>query len=302
MSHKRGFTLIELLVSIAIIGVLVAILLPAVQQAREAARMSSCRNNLKQIGLALHNYHDTHRVFPPSNTNDVEQGGWISDPQSRHIHSWSSMILPQLEKTNLHNLIDYNLSSMHTNNLPAARTIIPEYRCPSYSGVDYSTGDAYTRFSNEYAIQNYLAMGSSTVGHIYGQNTGLFEPDGSIYPLSSTGSEDITDGLSNTILIVESREQESSVWIDGGVAAVVARPYDVGNSPTYARPEISLNYTPYFDYSTPYSEYGPSSQHSGGAFHLYADGSVHFISENISSDVYVAATTRAGGETDDDAF
>jgi prepilin-type N-terminal cleavage/methylation domain-containing protein len=302
MGRRCAFTLIELLVTIALIAVLMALLLPAVQQAREAARRTACRNNLKQIGLALHNYLDQHRVFPPSNTNDVEQGGWIADPQSRHLHSWASMLLPQLDNANLYNAIDYNVSSLHASNREAASQIIPAYRCPAYAGPDFSDDPDYTRFGNRYAIQNYAVMGSSDVGHIYGQNTGLFEPDGIIYPLSSHDSADVTDGLSSTVIVAETREEKMMVWIDGGTAAVVGRRYDAANSPTYAGPEISLNFRPYFDYTDPYSEWGPSSQHEGGAFHLYGDGSVHFVNENIASDVYVAACTRAGSEVDDDAF
>jgi prepilin-type N-terminal cleavage/methylation domain-containing protein len=302
MQRRLAFTLIELLVVIAIIGILLALLLPAVQQAREAARRTQCRNNLKQVGIALHNYHDQFRLFPPSSTNDVEQGGWIANPLDRHLHSWASLLLPNLDDGNLYNSIDYNVSSLHPNNRAAASTIVPTYRCPAYSGPDYSSDANYTRFGNQYAIQNYVAMGASDVGHIYGQNTGLFQPDGTIYPLSSNGARDVKDGLSNTILIAETREERMMVWIDGGTAAVVARRYDDTNSPTYAGPEISLNYRPYFDYDNPFSEWGPSSRHVGGAFHLYGDGSVHFISDNISADVYVAAATRAGSETDDDAF
>ncbi|MCH7686006.1 MAG: DUF1559 domain-containing protein [Planctomycetes bacterium] len=300
MMSKRphGFSLIELLVVIAIIAILIALLLPAVQQAREAARRTQCRNNLKQIGLALHNYLDQFRVFPPSNTNDVEQGGWIGNPLNRHIHSWASLILPQIDSAPLYNSINYSVSSLHPNNLPVASQVIPIYKCPSYSGPTYSTDRNYTRFAPNYAIQNYVAMGASDVGHIYGQNTGLFEPDGVIYPLSSTRAAEITDGMSNTMLIVETREEKNAVWIEGGTAAVVARRYDASNPPTYAGTEISLNYQPYFDYSNPKSEYGPSSMHPGGVFHLIGDGSVRFISENISASIYVGLATRAGGETD----
>ncbi len=295
-ARRQGFTLIELLVVIAIIAVLVALLLPAVQQAREAARRTSCRNNLKQIGLALHNYLDAHRVFPPSSTSDIEQGGWIGNPQSRHIHSWASLLLPQIDQGNLYDSIDYNVSSMHPDNLPAASTIVTTFRCPSYTGPDRSTDANYTRFSPNYAMQNYVAMGASDVGHIYGQNSGLFVPDGTMHPLSSHGPRDVTDGLSSTVLIVETREEKMMVWIDGGTAAVVALRYDPGNSPSYAGSEIALNFSPYFEYSNPRAEHGPSSMHVGGAMHLLGDGAVRFVSENTDTGLYVALATRAGGE------
>lgn len=294
--QRRGFTLIELLVVIAIIAILVALLLPAVQQARAAARSTQCRNNLKQIGLALHNYGEAHRVYPPGSTNDVEQGGWIGNPLRRHIHSWHSMILPYLEQSALHAQIDFHTSSMADVNRPAAARQVQAYRCPSYSGPVFSSAASYTRFSTEYATTNYVALGASDVGHIYGQNTGLFAPDGTIYPLSSTSPKDVRDGLSNTIYVAETREAEMSVWIDGGTASVVALRYDPGNGPTYAGNEIALNYSPYFEYADPRAEFGPSSQHTGGAMHLLGDGSARFISQHIAASVYVALTTRNGGE------
>jgi hypothetical protein len=289
--------LIELLVVIAIIAILVAILLPAVQQAREAARRTRCRNNLKQLGLALHNYHDVYLLFPPSNTNDVEQGGWIADPLRLHLHSWCEFILPQLEQGPLYNAIDFNVSSLHPINRKAAEVQVPVFRCASYTGSPVSRDEDYTRFGDRYPITNNVALGSTTVGVIYGQVTGLFRPDGTIYPQSSNGSRDVKDGMSNTILLVETREEEHAVWVDGGMMSVAAMRYDESNSPTYAGPEISLNYTPYFPYADPNVKWGPSSMHAGGVFHLLGDGSVRFITQYIDTSVYMALTTRDGGET-----
>lgn len=293
---REGFTLIELLVAVAIIAILVAILLPAVQQARAAARLSQCRNNAKQIGLALHNYLGQHSVFPPGSTSDVEQGGWIGRPDTRHIHSWTTMILPFLEETGIYEAIDFSVSSMDAVNQPAAGNLIAPLRCPSYTGSDFSRDDNYTRFSEQYAITNYVALGSSDVGHIYGQNTGLYQPDGTIYPLSSTRHGDVIDGMSNTIIIAETREENMAVWIDGGVGTVVALRYDEFNGPTYAGIETALNYAPYFEYFDPHAEYGPSSMHTGGAIHTFGDGAARFVSDQISPEIYVGMTTRAGAE------
>ncbi|MFO1092817.1 MAG: DUF1559 domain-containing protein [Planctomycetaceae bacterium] len=295
-ASRRAFTLIELLVVIAIIGILVALLLPAVQQARESARQTTCRNNLKQIGLALHNYNSAHRTFPPSSTSDVEQGGWITDPTTRHIHSWSTMLLPYIDQQTLHNQIDFNLSSLSPVNLPVAEKLPPTYRCPAYAGPKFSGDANYVRLSPRCAITNYAAMGSTDVGHVYGQNSGLLTPNGTMYPLSHTRIEDIRDGTGQTILTCETRESKMMVWVDGGTASLVARPYDEGNPPTYGARRVSLNFRPYFNYANPTSEYGPSSQHPAGAFHLMADGSVQFISETISERVYAALATPAGQE------
>ena len=131
MARRTGFTLIELLVVIAIIAVLVAILLPAVQQAREAARRAQCQNNLKQVGIALHNYHDIHSALP---------SGWIGvDPETRQ-HSpheggsgagWAAMILPQMEQTGLFNKFDPRAFISDPVNAPFAATYLPAYVCPS---------------------------------------------------------------------------------------------------------------------------------------------------------------------------
>ena len=299
-AHRSGFTLIELLVSITIIAILIALLLPAVQQTRAAARGVQCRNNLKQIGLALHNYYDTHQVLPPSSTSDVEKGVWRDRPFRYHLHSWASLILPQLEQTNLQNLVDYNVSALDSANQTAAGTVLPVYRCPSYSGPDFSDDPLYTDLGRPYALRNYVAMGASDIGKLW-QNA-----DGVFYPLSKTRFADITDGLSNTVFIAETRDTGSAVWIDGGAAALASRRYDSTNLPSYAGPELPLNYQPYYEverdgdgnktYRAIDALYGPSSQHPGGVFHLLGDGSVRFLSETLNVTIYDALATRSGGE------
>jgi prepilin-type N-terminal cleavage/methylation domain-containing protein len=302
--HKRrAFTLIELLVVIAIIAILIALLLPATQQAREAARRTQCKNNLKQIGLALHNYESSHTVFPAGSTSGFAQGVWSypgsgpTDP-SIHLHSFASLILPYLEQAGIYNRINYDVSSLDPANRGPASQILPFYRCPSYAGRDYSddplyvTNVGYDRF----AIGNYVALGATTVLGL----SGAAPAEGVIYPGSVNGFRDITDGTSNTVLIAETREETSSVWIDGTSAAVAARWTDLTNPPTFAGDTVSINYTPYFPGGVfPNSigrEYGPSSFHEGGAHHLLGDGAVRFLSENLDVTVYDALVTRDGGE------
>ena len=298
-TSRRAFTLIELLVVIAIIAILVALLLPAVQQAREAARQTACRNNLKQLGIAFHNYHDQHRILPPSSTSDVDSGVWVSSPQRFHLHGWASLILPAVDGANIFNRINYNVSAFDASNLPMATIVLPVYRCPSFSGPDHSTDPLYKQFG-QYALRNYVGMGATDIGRLWK------DPDGVFYYRSRTRFSDISDGLSNTIFTAETRDTGAAVWIDGSAAAIASRRYDAGNPPSYAGPEISINDYPYYltdrdgsgnkAFDSLDCVWGPSSFHPGGAFHLLGDGSVRFLSQHINADLYQALSSRAGGE------
>lgn len=303
MLRRRGFTLIELLVVIAIIAVLIALLLPAVQQAREAARRTQCKNNVKQIGLALQNYESNTKVFPPSSTSGLTKGVWgypgsgPSDPNI-HLHSFASLILPYVDQTSLYRTIDYNVSSLAPANRTAAAKVLPFYRCPSYSGQSMSTDPLYTAGSlnnPNFAIRNYVAMGAKTVLGL----AGAVPAEGVMFPGSTNGFRNITDGSSSTVVIVETREQSASVWIDGTSASVAARWTNLA-SPTFAGTSNSINYKPYFPGGVfPNSIgqlYGPSSEHTGGAHHLMCDGAVRFISEKLDVVVYDALVSRNGRE------
>ncbi|MGH7201000.1 MAG: DUF1559 domain-containing protein, partial [Planctomycetaceae bacterium] len=245
-------------------------------------------------------YHAQFDVLPPSSTSDVDQGVWRSEPWRWHLHSWASLILPHLEQANLQHAIDYDRSALDPVNAAAAAQIVPVYRCPSYTGPDHSGDPQYVRLSPRYALRNYVAMGATDIGKLYQ------EPDGVFYPKARIGFSDILDGSSNTLFIVETREQGAAVWIDGGTAAVAARRFDPSNPPSYAGPEISLNYTPYYLserdamgrmlYESIDSLYGPSSLHAGGVFHLMGDGRVLFLSESMDAEVYESLASRAGGE------
>jgi prepilin-type N-terminal cleavage/methylation domain-containing protein len=293
MRRRSGFTLTELLVVVAAITLMMSLLLPAVQHAREAARRTQCRNNLKQLGLALANYEYVHRVLPPSSTSRIDLGVWSPNPTQYPLQSWASLILPFIDQQNVWAQVNYNVSSLDPLNQKVASQIISTYRCPSYSGPDYSQSPLYTALFNQYAIRNYAAMGATTVGKLYQH------PDGVFYAGSTTRITDVKDGTSNTIFIVETRETAAAIWIDGGTAALTSHPYDDSNPPDYAVPQIGLNYLPYF---VPIGgqgidcTYGPSSLHADGVMHLFGDGSVHLISQTISGKVYDALVTRAGNE------
>jgi hypothetical protein len=154
-------------------------------------------------------------------------------------------------------------------------------------GPEFSADRHYSH--GDYAIGNFVAIGASDIDHIWGS---VVKPDGVIYPKAEITPAEITDGLSNTMFIAETREENLSVWIDGRTAAKTALPLSIDFSP----PRAAINYTPYYKDSEFLSLYGPSSTHLGGAYHLFGDGSVRFLSELINARTYVALCTRAGGE------
>lgn len=293
-SARRGFTLVELLVVIAILGVLVALLLPAVQAARAAARRTECANHLKQLGLAITACQLTHKFFPPSSSDALENSLSLDiDENDETRHSWSSFILPFLESQALADRIDRKRHAFAAVNLPVAATILPDLRCPEYTGAQFSSARRYAALPRLVAIGNYAALGGTTVGNLWGVD---LEPDGVIIPDGDVTPAEVTDGLSHTVLVVETREESLAVWADGLTAAVSALPYDAANHPTYSRPEIALNFSPYFDYFTDSAKFGPSSAHPGGAYHLFGDGSVQFVHDEIDRVAYSAQATRAGEE------
>lgn len=298
----RGFTLIELLVVIAIIGLLIALLLPAIQASRESARRTQCLSNLKQIGLALHSYADQHLRLPPASTCAVDVGVWNyqADP-TVHLHSWAGLILPFVEEASLGGMVNFRVSALAPANRPAAATIVSIFRCPSFDGYDYSRAPKYLKLSSHFAIRNYVALGATDVGKLWGPDDhGRRRPDGSIYCQSETRLKDISDGLSNTVLIAETREQDVAVWIDGTAAAAVGRRFVIDRVPSYGGGETSLNFAPYFAWGDTVDsidcQYGPSSMHPGVVGHLLADGSARFVVDTIDPSLYDALITRAGGE------
>jgi hypothetical protein len=240
-------------------------------------------------------------VFPPSSTSGLNTGAWLYVPgqpvtASTHLHSFASLILPYIDGANVYNTINYNLSSMDIANRQIASTQLPFFLCPSYAGKTICDDPMYvTQIGwDKYAVRNYAAMGGRTAFAVW---PGI-RPEGIMYPLSKTSFRDITDGTSNTIMLVETREEKVAAWIDGSFAALCARWLNL-MSPTLEGNSNSINYTVYFQSvypGVPTQTWGPSSMHEGGAHHLLGDGSVRFISENLSVNVYDALATRNGGE------
>lgn len=399
-AHPRGgFTLVELLVVIAIIGILIALLLPAVQAAREAARRSQCRNNMKQLGLALHNYHDTYGAFPPSSTGPMRSPGargragaypaannrytdanaWTTVDHG-HRYSWITLALPYMEQQGLYDAIKerksnftrltWNLDNWNADPnldrsvLQMAQQNIPGLRCPSFSGPDTAGAQAYRTATagaiagwNRLGITNYQGFGASTWWRLAGNGTATApNPDGCLYPTwpnmrSNTRIADIVDGTSNTFLCAETRERRYNAWYDGTVASLVALYHDPANGTPilpagnqgppddsgagWARPVggvvTNLNFggneldprmtnpsdtdrVSYFkgtpvglnhvaaNFSDNRWDWGPSSEHPGGAHHLMADASVQFIQDNIEVDAYYSLSTRSGREVFENPF
>ncbi|REJ71931.1 MAG: DUF1559 domain-containing protein [Planctomycetota bacterium] len=306
---RRGFTLIELLVVIAIIAILIALLLPAVQQAREAARRTQCKNHLKQIGLALHNYHDAHLVFPPGY---VAGNVTAADPASAEDGSgfaWGTMILPMMDQASLYNQLNLDLDSRDPANLVAGRTYLPTFRCPSDNANNtFIVTDGTNNY--ELATANYVGM------YGYGSVTmapGNPDPAGVLYRNSSVRIGDITDGTTATILVAERAHvhdfipgaadvQANSTWY----AAVpgVFRPAGMGTMPDEAPASLVLGHvgqmmgamTMHHPPNTTHHIVNFSSRHEGGAHILLADGSVHFISENINYNTFRWLGQRSDGE------
>jgi type II secretory pathway pseudopilin PulG len=280
--------LIELLVVIAIIALLVALLLPAVQQAREAARRSQCRNNLKQIGLALHNYHDAQSVIPC---------GWIGvtngqpDVNGASGWGWGAMILPHVDQGALWNSLNFKVPLANAANSGARTTFLPVYRCPADVGPTQWTINAAgtTTPLVTLAGASYAAVfGTAEVDDCNGQPPGVpCASDGPFHLNSRIRFADITDGLSNTLLAGEHQTRQAAGWLytwagvaGGGDNAIVRVIADTDVPPNHDLVRMD--------------EF--ASYHTGGAQFVLGDGSVRFIGNSIDVGVYRAAATRAGGE------
>lgn len=305
--RRMGFTLIELLVVIAIIAILVALLLPAVQQAREAARRTQCRNNLKQIGLAMHNYHDVHRIFPighqwrpagapsatlPNGAGTPRGSGW----------GWSAYLLPFLDGAPLYDKFNFSVSVadcstaygapnytyVGNTNRPLVGTPMPWARCPSsIAPAVFGWGTAVEPNYLNLAVTSYKACtGAYNGGHGRVPEQGALWANGMFFRDSNIRIRDVRDGTSNTIMVGESNW---ATWLPpGNNTQFGARLYGVVNPKTGVANSGSnvLLSQAFYPMNPPPTLGGTVSEsfhslHTGGVFFLFGDGSVHFISENI---------------------
>jgi prepilin-type N-terminal cleavage/methylation domain-containing protein/prepilin-type processing-associated H-X9-DG protein len=274
-----AFTLIELLVVIAIIGILIALLLPAVQKIREAAARLQCQNNLKQMGLALHNYHDNFQSLTPGYVawKPYVDGATDTTPG----WAWSALILPYLEQEPLYNALRLNLPVEHAQNTPAVQTLVKVYLCPSDQtpAAAFAVPDAFGKSVGLLAPSSYTACVGGDESDVPGPSG-----QGVFYRNSRTRLTDITDGTSTTILIGEkSWGNANGVWagaVNNGVILRGKQNPNPGSGAAFYPAAVLVQAHSHLNNALTDTDGGLddfSSRHTNGSNFLYADGSVHFL-------------------------
>ncbi len=316
LSRRDGFTLIELLVVIAIIAILIGLLLPAIQKVREAAARMSCQNKMKQLGLALHNFHDANGRLPPGAEQDVLPRGAIAGPPWIRGTSWIVYILPQIEQEALFRLYDFTLP--YTGNAAIGLNVVPTLYCPSgpqptryldpnanvannvtthYYGV-MGPGDLTDNAPNVVGGRTFIyrvgegANNSAWSGH--GMLTQYRDSPGSISTRRLVRFTDVTDGLTNTLMLAERSvfmpngyqfNHDYRSWIRG----------NNGGSGATKNVTYPINST-FYNGSNNFNHISFGSNHSGGCNFTLGDGSVRFINQSIDLAIYKAAASMDCGE------
>jgi prepilin-type N-terminal cleavage/methylation domain-containing protein len=313
----RAFTLVELLVVIAIIGTLAGLLLPAVQQAREAGRRSQCSNNLRQLALGLQNYESTYRCFPPSYIADTKHPS--RDPNTYDGPSgfaWGAMLLPQIEQQSLHDRFDFRQPCWSAVNAPAALTTLKVFLCPSSTGkpgpfdVKNSSGAALARFSRA----DYVASAGMEEPWGFTLEDWSQVADGAMYRNSPTRPADVTDGLSNTVFLGEhSSLLSSKTWVGvvPGAKVCANRPdrfpitqcdaattlVNVHSGPASGEFDPVTGFAPIHPPNSPLCHVCQMyAEHPAGCNVALGDGSVRFISQFIHQPTWAALSSRASGD------
>lgn len=285
-SPTKGFTLVELLVVIAIIGILVALLLPAIQSARESARRSQCKNNLRQFGLAMHNYESAFKKLPPGYD-------YRPDPQGNTAgHGWGAYVLPFIEEQVIFDQIDFDLPVFHPANQIALQAHLEVFLCPT---DDISPQGFIEMGPDQFAMGCYVAnFGPPDLDADQEQRDGVFSRN------SKTRLSQITDGLSKTLMIGERQNGPFRAGIELNnhfeyetTWAASVRDID---DPSDDHGHMTLFQTGHSPNDPLSDDRDVSASHEGLAQFLLCDGSVHVIAEQIEFEIYTAMGTRAGGE------